>query len=145
MSLCALLALCLTGCDNMSKQDVGVLTGGTVGALVGSRFGGGSGQALAIAVGAIGGAVIGGAIGNSMDRADRTNVTHALEYNRTGSASTWKNPDTGNAYRVTPKRAYKSHGRYCREYLTVATINGKKQKMYGTACRQPDGSWKVIK
>ena len=27
-------------------------------------------------------------------------------------------------------------------YGTV-TIDGKQQKSYGTACRQPDGSWKV--
>ncbi|MGQ4810163.1 hypothetical protein NKDENANG_03612 [Candidatus Entotheonellaceae bacterium PAL068K] len=27
--------------------------------------------------------------------------------------------------------------------ITV-TIDGKQQKSYGTVCRQPDGSWKVV-
>lgn len=30
----------------------------------------------------------------------------------------------------------------CREYQTTITIDGKPQKAYGRACRQPDGTWK---
>lgn len=33
---------------------------------------------------------------------------------------------------------------YCREYQTTARINGALQKTYGTACRQPDGSWRIV-
>lgn len=33
---------------------------------------------------------------------------------------------------------------YCREYTSSATIAGKKQPTFGTACRQPDGSWRII-
>jgi hypothetical protein len=32
---------------------------------------------------------------------------------------------------------------YCREYSRTVTIGGKKQESYGTACMQPDGSWKI--
>ena len=32
---------------------------------------------------------------------------------------------------------------YCREYQHTVTIDGKQEKAYGTACRQPDGSWKI--
>ncbi|HZD26388.1 MAG TPA: hypothetical protein VE631_09030 [Alphaproteobacteria bacterium] len=32
----------------------------------------------------------------------------------------------------------------CREYGNTVTIGGKPQRVTGTACRQPDGSWKVI-
>lgn len=32
----------------------------------------------------------------------------------------------------------------CREYQSTAVINGKRQPTYGTACRQPDGSWRII-
>lgn len=35
-------------------------------------------------------------------------------------------------------------GRYCREFQHEVTIGGKTEKAYGTACRQPDGSWEVI-
>lgn len=33
---------------------------------------------------------------------------------------------------------------YCREYQSTANIAGKTQKTYGAACRQPDGSWRII-
>lgn len=34
-------------------------------------------------------------------------------------------------------------GQYCREYTQTMTIAGKTQKGFGTACLQPDGSWKL--
>lgn len=37
-----------------------------------------------------------------------------------------------------------SAGRYCREFHHEVTIGGKKEQSYGTACRQPDGSWELI-
>lgn len=33
---------------------------------------------------------------------------------------------------------------YCREYTQSFTVGGKTQNGYGTACREPDGSWKII-
>lgn len=33
---------------------------------------------------------------------------------------------------------------YCREYQRRVTIGGKVQDSYGTACMQPDGSWKIV-
>ncbi len=33
---------------------------------------------------------------------------------------------------------------YCREYQGDAIINGSGQPFYGTACLQPDGSWKIV-
>lgn len=33
---------------------------------------------------------------------------------------------------------------YCREYNQTFTIGKKTQKGYGTACLQPDGSWKIV-
>jgi hypothetical protein len=35
-------------------------------------------------------------------------------------------------------------GQYCREYQALVFVGGQKQNGYGTACYQPDGSWKVI-
>lgn len=32
-------------------------------------------------------------------------------------------------------------GRYCREYNTMAEIGGRQERLYGTACMMPDGSW----
>lgn len=33
---------------------------------------------------------------------------------------------------------------YCREYTKEMKVNGKRQTAYGTACRQPDGAWKIV-
>jgi len=143
---CIFLSLSIAGCDNMTKQDMGVLTGGAIGGLVGSQFGSGSGQAAAMVGGTVLGAFLGSQIGKSMDQTDRNKVQIALENSRTNHSTSWKNPDTGVRYRVKPVKTYKSkRGNYCREYITQATVAGKKQQVYGTACRQPDGTWKIVK
>jgi surface antigen len=36
-------------------------------------------------------------------------------------------------------------GTWCREYRTTVTVGGLAQQAFGTACRQPDGTWKVVK
>ena len=33
---------------------------------------------------------------------------------------------------------------YCREYQSTITVDGKEQPTFGTACKQPDGSWRLI-
>lgn len=35
-------------------------------------------------------------------------------------------------------------GRYCREFQQEVRIGGNKERAYGTACRNPDGSWEVV-
>jgi hypothetical protein len=37
-----------------------------------------------------------------------------------------------------------SDGRYCREYQAQVVVGGVPQPSYGTACQQPDGSWRVV-
>ncbi len=32
---------------------------------------------------------------------------------------------------------------YCREIIMEVVIDGVEQTAYGTACRQPNGSWKI--
>jgi len=36
-------------------------------------------------------------------------------------------------------------GAYCREFQTSGIIDGRRQPMHGTACQQPDGSWRVVR
>ena len=33
---------------------------------------------------------------------------------------------------------------YCREYTTTTVIDGIEQKSHGTACRQADGTWRIV-
>ncbi|HCM83469.1 MAG TPA: hypothetical protein PKW15_05555 [Alphaproteobacteria bacterium] len=46
----------------------------------------------------------------------------------------------GNLYRID----ILSGNRYCREYQTRTTIGGQRERSYGTACLQPDGSWEIM-
>jgi len=140
-----LISVSLASCSNMTKQDVGTLTGGVAGGLLGSQFGKGSGQLVAIAAGTLAGAYIGGAIGKSMDDTDRLKMNQALESNAVGQPAYWNNTKTDTKYEVVPTKNVTVDGnQYCREYRTVANIAGKKQQVYGTACRQPDGSWQAV-
>lgn len=44
---------------------------------------------------------------------------------------------------TAPQAAAADNG-YCREYQSVTVVDSKPVKSYGTACRQPDGSWKIV-
>lgn len=141
----ACMALLLASCSNVpSKQDQGVIIGAIVGGLLGHQVGGGSGKVLATMGGALIGGAIGGKIGQSMDDVDRMNTAAALENVRTGVPSAWQNPDTGYDYVVTPTNTYVDGNQPCREYTMDASIGGKTEQIYGTACRQADGSWQVV-
>lgn len=41
-----------------------------------------------------------------------------------------------------PYRA--ANGLTCREYQATATVAGRTQNVYGTACLQPDGAWRIV-
>ncbi|MDX9690225.1 MAG: hypothetical protein EOM37_08705 [Proteobacteria bacterium] len=38
---------------------------------------------------------------------------------------------------------YNGYGQMCREYQSSAWVGGAQRQTYGTACLQPDGSWRV--
>lgn len=143
-SLSLSLSLLLTGCVPLNNEGVGTISGGVVGGLLGSQFGGGSGQVMAAAGGALLGAYLGGQIGKTMDRQDRMEMQRALETAPVGRSVAWSNPDNGNRYTVKPTRTYYHEKQPCREYTTHALIGGKSQQIYGKACRQADGSWRVV-
>lgn len=138
------LSVLLGGCAQVTNEGVGTVSGGVIGGLIGSQFGGGAGQVAAAAGGAIVGAFLGGKIGQYMDRQDKMEMQRALETAPVGHAVNWSNPDNGNQYSVKPTRTYYIHEQPCREYTTNANIGGKSQQIYGKACRQADGSWKVV-
>ena len=137
-------SLLLSGCAQMSHQDVGTLSGGVVGGLIGSQFGGGVGKVAAAAGGALVGAYLGGQIGRTMDRLDQLEMQRALETAPTGKSVVWQNPDSGNRYTVVPTRTYYNEQQACREYTTHALIGGKTQEVHGHACRQSDGAWEPV-
>ena len=140
----ALLAL-VSACE--SKQTTGTLVGAAGGGLAGHALGGGFWGAAA---GALIGGLLGSQIGKSMDRedvakAEQTNQK-AMETNSTGQSSTWSNPNTGNSGSVTPTtNAYVAQGgEVCRDFQQTVSAAGSSESARGRACKQADGSWKVV-
>jgi surface antigen len=147
----AALVLSLAACENMGgpKQTGGTLLGGIGGAAIGSQFGKGTGRVVGVAAGTLLGALLGSEVGRSLDKADLEYANSANRRAETapiGQPIQWNNPQTGNSGVVTPVRdgTDTATGAYCREFQQTVTIGGKTQQAYGTACRQPDGTWKVV-
>src|SRR6267154_2987351 len=141
-------------CDRSGLQSIlspakgniiGSLGGAALGGIVGNQFGSGSGKGLLTAVGVVGGALAGGYVGRQMDPADHACVGRTLESTPTGQTVAWHDPQNGAQYRVTPTGNFQgNNGQPCRNFTTQAVIDGRNQDVAGTACRQPDGSWKTV-
>ncbi len=146
----ALLAFAVAACQSTGpKQTGGTLVGAGLGGLAGSQIGSGKGQLAAVALGTLAGAYLGSEVGKSLDRADmayaQRNTQRSLETAPSGTTSTWRNPDSGHSGSITPQPAFqRADGAYCREFQQTVTVDGRTESAYGKACRQPDGSWKIV-
>jgi surface antigen len=128
-----------------NREKLLAVLGGVIGGAAGSQIGHGDGRTLATITGTVIGILVGQSIGRHMDEIDQNCTGQTLEYAPDHVPVSWTDPDTGNAYRVTPVRTYPTgEGRYCREYQMDAVIGGRRQQIYGSACRQPDGSWQTM-
>jgi surface antigen len=130
------------GGGRCNREKLGAVLGGVLGGVAGSRVGDGKGKTVATITGTVIGILVGQSIGRYMDETDQYCTGQTLEYAPDKASVSWRDPDTGSVYQVTPVRTYQSAAEsYCREYLADALIGGRRQQVYGTACRQPDGSW----
>ena len=139
----------ILGGGGITKSDAGTVAGAALGAIAGSNIGKGNGRTAAIAVGTLLGAGIGHEVGASLDRADMTyykkTEQKALETAQPGETLPWNNPESGNSGSFTPSGYYTNDsGQYCREYSQTIEVGGKVEQAFGTACRQPDGTWKIV-
>lgn len=143
ITLAAAALVALAACETPpTKEQKGAVAGAVVGGVVGSTIGGGTGRTVAIVAGTVAGALIGGRIGTKMDEADKLKAAQALETTPTGQQATWRNPDTGAQYTMTPTRTHDAASGPCRDFTMNGDIDGKAEKVTGTACRQSDGSWR---
>ncbi|MEP2870166.1 hypothetical protein [Parvibaculum sp.] len=123
-----------------NSDKVGAVIGAVLGGVIGVHQDRGAGPVVG---GALVGALVGGLLGQAIDDSNRACVSDILEYVPSNQPVYWD--DGGYGYEVTPLRTYEpEQGRYCREYQTVVTIGGRAEQAYGTACRQPDGSWQIV-
>ena len=67
----------------------------------------------------------------------------AVRYSAAGTffTDTGLAPDTTYQYTIVVRD---TSGNTCREYQSTVTVGGKTEQAYGTACRQADGSWKIV-
>lgn len=89
------------------------------------------------------------AVWSGLNDADRvyasTSTYRALEVTRSGETVAWYNPDTGVSGTVSPRPAFKNpRGEDCREFQQTVHLGGQARSASGTACRQPDGSWRIV-
>lgn len=145
LALLVLLSFVLISCEGY-RAGVGGFGGAAAGGFLGHALGGG---AAGVIGGAIAGGLIGGAIGDRMDAADRREseraAQQAFETAPSGQSTAWSNPDSGNHGTITPSRTFQSgNNEYCREFQQTVVIGGQEKKAHGTACRQSNGSWRIV-
>jgi len=155
LSAAALVAIFAAACSGTPetgqgpRENTGTLVGAVAGGLIGSQFGGGTGERIAAG---LAGAAIGGLIGNrvgaAMDDEDKQRAyaaqMQALESGKSGVAVAWKNPDSGRYGSVVPGPAYQTNGQQCRQYTHTIYIDGKPQVARRNACRNADGTWTAV-
>ena len=145
----ALVGTTLAGCasDPYAGQGatLGTLAGAVGGAAIGSAFGSGSGRVAAIAAGALIGGFLGNQIGARMDEQDRQ-YYYAAQYQslETGAPQRWSNPQSGIYGDVVTGSPYVVNNSQCREYTNTVYIDGRPEVARGTACRNPDGTWRPV-
>ena len=143
------LSLGLAACSGPNaKQDSGTVVGAVAGGVIGNQFGKGSGKVLATVAGAVVGGIVGSEIGKSMDQQDRLLAQQAelaaLERGQSGVSTPWRNPDNGRYGEVVPSKPYTRGADNCRDYTHTIYIDSRPQTVRGTACRNPDGTWRNV-
>jgi len=134
------------GGGGFSSEQTGTVLGALGGAAAGYALG--DGEWWAIGAGALVGGVVGNRVGAYLDERDRqqaySTANYALNNNADGQMATWSNPDKGTGGYTKPTETYQTANGTCRTYQTGVTANGQSQTGTGQACRQPDGTWKLV-
>ncbi len=166
------LAGCVENTGRTTQQDAGIAVGGLAGALaggfLGTQVGGGSGRTTAIIAGSILGGLAGGALGNRLGQQDQQLSQQATQQTLASAPVNqpvrWQNPQTGAygdvvattpVYQQTYAAPQPTAANYattysrpqtvdCRDYKqTIFVDNQRYETAVGTACRQPDGTWRI--
>lgn len=134
-----LTAGCSPGQNTTGSTVVGTVGGG----LLGAALFHGSGAWIGVLGSALVGGVIGNFVGKKMDENDRARMAQAVTTTPMGQEASWTNSHNVT-YRVRPVQQYHRNNQYCREYQTTVVVGGETKRAYGTACRAPDGQWKIV-
>jgi surface antigen len=141
----AAAALLLAGCAGQSGNvQTGAIPGANPGVVLNSPVSAGAGEAP---VGAVEGGLLGAEVGRSLNEDERAAALkaeyEALEYGRSGQPTGWRVPK-GSYGEVNVGSSYQVNRLDCREYTHNIWIGGRLRVVRGTACRQPDGVWRIV-
>ena len=127
----------------VARNQLGNIASGAVG----NQLSSGSGQLISTLANQLAGGVIGGSIGNNLDTTSRNAALgaeyNALERGTVGQPVAWQGAN-GNFGQVIPQQPYQVGSQNCRRYTHTIHVGGVPQQASGTACRNPDGSWKPL-
>ena len=138
-------AFFLAACSGGPSLETGAIAGANPETVVGSPVASGSGEPT---VGAVEGGLMGSDVGESLNDADRAVALkaeyEALEYGRAGQPTQWLARKGDNRGEIKVGTTYQVNRLDCREYTHNIWIGGRLRVVRGTACRQPDGAWRIV-
>jgi surface antigen len=136
-----------------SNDIIGTGLGAALGGLLGSQFGRGGGQLAATGAGVFFGGLVGNSVGTSIDRTNYLYSHHGGYYTYAPAPVYYPATYSYQPTYVAPPEPPPApatytyagnNGSYCREFSQQVTVGGRVQESYGTACLQPDGSWRIV-
>lgn len=144
------------------SEFLGTVMGAGLGGFLGSQVGHGAGRLAATGTGVFLGGWVGNSLGRSADRQAYYAHPPRRAYYAPAYSTVYEETYLPPSYVMTyyapnyvappapqpppPSTIYvdDSSGSYCREYSQQIRIGDQVQESYGTACMQPDGSWKIV-
>jgi surface antigen len=142
----ALGAVLLGGCGGGSEIVTGAIPpGANTGRVIGSPVATGAGEPT---VGPVEGGLTGADVGRSLSEADRAIALkaeyEALEYGRAGLPTEWRGSSGAVTGRISVGAGTRVNSLDCRAYTHNISIGGRMRVVSGTACRRPDGVWRIL-
>ena len=89
--------------------------------------------------------VIGNNIGHFIDQQDKSRILQSLKSGDASEPTAWKSDKSGIAFTVTPDSVVRSEQKTCRDFTLKTSLGTFLREFPGTACRQDDGRWVVMK
>jgi surface antigen len=144
-SCVAALGLATSACSPTTGpgEGIGTLAGVAGGALLGSTIGGGAGRVAAVAAGGLIGGFLGNRVGASIDQQSQQRAYEAQSLAVSQGQRTDWNSGSARGY-VEPGPIYTGSSGTCRRYTHTIYVDGRPQAGTGTACRNPDGTWRIV-
>jgi surface antigen len=136
------------GSSNRNQEAAGAIAGAIIGGVIGNQVFKGE-RGLGTVAGVVLGGVAGAQLAKSGDDCDQYYASNAyydaFENNDPHERVSWRNPRSGNYGYVEPAEYYQDRrGRQCRAYEQEIYVNGRRQIAEGVACRNRDGTWRII-